>query len=232
MLENVLPSRFILFAWLAAAVMLALFIEDVSRARRRATRLVAVGALAVTTASLWPLLHPPSTRVTAPRFFVTSDVRRIPEGATAIVAPTRASSIVPMVWQLKADFRFLMPQGPVFTPDGWGNANVPLFTVINVVERDLPRSLFPIPDVCREIPASFSNGCLALARGPRLPRPVKGQAQGVLGGRIVYAGGFAFDTTGYTRPPASATRDEVNRARSPRTIRYSRETWLFDPAAL
>jgi len=66
-------------------------------------------------------------------------------------------------------------------------------------------------------------------RGPKLPRPVKGQAQGVMDGRIIYSCGFAFDTSGYDRPPATATRDVVNRARSPRTIRYCRETWLFEP---
>jgi hypothetical protein len=65
--------------------------------------------------------------------------------------------------------------------------------------------------------------------GPLLPRPVKGQAQGVIDGRIVYSCGYAFDTKGYIRPSPSAPRDEVDRARSPRTIRYCRETWLFDP---
>ena len=164
LLENILPSRFILFALLAAAVMLALFIEDVSRSLARGARLVAVALLAVTAASLWPVLHPPSTRVTAPPFFVTSAVRQIPEGATVAVTPTHASSIVPMVWQLKADFRFLIPGGAVFTPDGWGTPNTPLFIVINVIERDLPRSIFAIPDECRDAPTSFSDACLALTR--------------------------------------------------------------------
>jgi len=145
LLENILPSRFILFAWLAAGVMLALFVEHLTRSRSRRSQLLAAGALAVTVASLWPVLHPPSTDVTAPRFFTTSAVDQIPEGATAIVAPTHADSIVTMRWQLKSDFRFLMPQGPVFTPDGWGNPNVYLFTVINVVEGDLHRSPFYSP---------------------------------------------------------------------------------------
>lgn len=67
-------------------------------------------------------------------------------------------------------------------------------------------------------------------RGPDLPRPVKGQAQGVIDGKIVYACGFAFDKDGYERPAATATRDEVNQARSPRRLRYCHETWQFDPA--
>jgi hypothetical protein len=67
--------------------------------------------------------------------------------------------------------------------------------------------------------------------GPRMPRPVKGQAQGVIDGRIVYAGGFAFDRDGYQSPPVTAKREEVNAARWPRRIRYSRETWSFDPAS-
>jgi len=67
--------------------------------------------------------------------------------------------------------------------------------------------------------------------GPNLPRPVKGQAQGEIGGRIVYACGFAFNAEGYTRPPASATREEVNRLRWPRRLRYCREVWAFDPAS-
>jgi hypothetical protein len=163
-IENILPSRFILFAYLAAAVMLALFIEDVSRSAARPTRLLAVGALAVTAVSLWPELHPPSTRVTAPPFFTTAAIRQIPEGAVVAVAPTHASSIVPMVWQLKADFRFLMPEGAAFTPDGWGFPNTPLFIVINVIEGDLPRTIFAIPEACRDVPISFSDECLALTR--------------------------------------------------------------------
>ncbi len=65
--------------------------------------------------------------------------------------------------------------------------------------------------------------------GPRLPKRVKVQAQAVVDGRIVYSGGFAFDASGYTRPPTSATREEVMRLRTPRRIRYCRETWMFDP---
>ncbi|MBV8159424.1 MAG: hypothetical protein JO265_00725 [Acidimicrobiia bacterium] len=171
-LENILPSRYIVFAWLAAAVMLALFVEDVVGAGR-VTRVVAVAALAVAGVSVWPVLHPPSSPVTAPRFFVTADVRQIPDGATAIVAPTHASSIVPMVWQVKAGFRFALPQGPAFTPEGWGYPNVPLFIVINVLEGDLPRTLFPIPEVCRQIPASYSDGCLALTRADVKARNVR-----------------------------------------------------------
>jgi hypothetical protein len=165
LLENILPSRYILFAFLAAAVMVALLIEDLSRPAARRARPVAVALLALTVASLWPVLHPPSTRVTAPPFFTTSAVRQIPEGATVAVTPTHASSIVPMVWQLKADFRFLIPGGPVFTPDGWGTPNTPLFIVINAIERDLPRSILAIPDECRDAPTSFSEACLTLTRG-------------------------------------------------------------------
>jgi hypothetical protein len=67
--------------------------------------------------------------------------------------------------------------------------------------------------------------------GPNLPRPVKGQAQGVVDGRIIYACGFAFDRDGYDRPPATATQEQVNAARWPRRIRYSREAWSLDPTS-
>ena len=164
LVENILPSRFILFAFLAAAVMLAVLIEDLSRPTTRRTRLLALGALSVTAISFWPVLHPPVSRVTAPPFFVTDAVRQIPEGATAVVTPTHASSIVPMEWQLKADFRFRIRQGAVFTPEGWGTPNTTLFVVINVIEGELPRSILAIPDACRDAPMTFSNGCLALAR--------------------------------------------------------------------
>jgi hypothetical protein len=214
LLENILPSRYILFAWLAAAVMLALFVDDVVRSRRRRTRLLATGALAITAASLWPVLHPPSTRVVAPRFFVTSDVHQIPEGATAILAPTHASSIVPMVWQLKANFRFLIPQGTVFTPDGWGNPNETLFTVMNLTERDLPRSLFFIPDVCRDVPTSFSEGCLALARADLRSRNVRA---------IVL---------GRAKHEADLRRFFTQLVGAPPTRTSGVDLWRFDPPAI
>ena len=67
-------------------------------------------------------------------------------------------------------------------------------------------------------------------RGPNLPRPVKGQAQGQIGRRIVYACGFAFDTTGYERPAASLSREDLDQLMRPRQIRFCAETWMFDPA--
>jgi len=80
------------------------------------------------------------------------------------------------------------------------------------------------------------NSCLAdsivditWTRGPNLPRPVKGQAQGLLGDLIVYACGFAFDATDYQRPSSTATREEVNQIRWSRRLRYCRETWAFNP---
>jgi len=67
------------------------------------------------------------------------------------------------------------------------------------------------------------------ARGPNLPHPIKGQAQGVIDGRIVYAGGFAFDNTGYERPAATLSKAEVDPLMRPRQMRYCNEAWLFDP---
>ncbi|PYV12838.1 MAG: hypothetical protein DMG07_16160 [Acidobacteria bacterium] len=74
-------------------------------------------------------------------------------------------------------------------------------------------------------------GDLVWERGPNLPRPVKGQAQGVVEGKILYTCGFAFDHSGYTRPGPEAAQSEVDALMRPRQIRYCRETWLFDPTA-
>jgi len=68
-------------------------------------------------------------------------------------------------------------------------------------------------------------------RGPSLPHPIKGQAQGVVGGEILYAGGFAFDAEGYERPAATLTKQKVDPLMRPRQRRYSSEAWLYDPAS-
>jgi hypothetical protein len=137
-LEDILPSRLMVFAFLAAAVVVALFIDDVlERAKGRTVAWVGVGTVLL---SLLPVLTPPSSTVIAPSFFSTAAVEQVPAGATVLATPILGDSRVPMMWQYTAGFRFRLAQGAAFTKRGYGTPRTPLYRFVTAIEGGHPRA--------------------------------------------------------------------------------------------
>ena len=120
-LANMLPGRLMLYAFLLAAVLLAVFVDEMRR--RRATALAGALVVAAVAITLFPRLPFPSSPVSAPAFFTGAEVRRIPQDEVALVAPYVSSPVPddPMLWQALSGMRFRMPEGYYQGPDRDGH---------------------------------------------------------------------------------------------------------------
>jgi hypothetical protein len=122
LIEDVVPDRFALFMWLAAAVLVVLLLDDL-RARPLAGRRWLGGALvALALASVLPS-RTPSERVSAPR--VLTDARLLhavaPDARSVLVAPYSNGQLA-MYAQAASGFAYRIPDGGVFVPTRWGPA--------------------------------------------------------------------------------------------------------------
>jgi hypothetical protein len=135
-LNQALPDRLMLYAFLFAGLLFALFIDalparifpppltgegqgggfSLPRVRWRA------GVWGWTTVvlvivSLIPRLPYPVASVTVPAFFASAAAQRIPEGSVALIAPySRQWRAEAMVWQAASGMRFRMPEGDAIVP--------------------------------------------------------------------------------------------------------------------
>ncbi len=110
-LSNAYPGRLMLYVFLFAGFLLAMFV-DVMLASSARVRAVAVLACAAVILTLAPALPFPSTLVPVPDFFTTAVRDRVPEGSVALVAPyAYAWDDQAMVWQAAAGMWFRMPEG-------------------------------------------------------------------------------------------------------------------------
>jgi hypothetical protein len=121
-LTDVLPSRLGQYVFLALAVLLAVFVDEMLFDRRTSRMGLAASAAALLT--LLPLMPFPTTDASVPAFFTSAEVRRIPQGSTVLVAPYARdwNSVQPMLWQVAADMRFRLPEGYFLEPGPDGNA--------------------------------------------------------------------------------------------------------------
>jgi hypothetical protein len=119
-LANLLPSRLMLYAFLFAALLVAVFVEEMRR--RPATAAAGALLLAAAGAALFPRLPFPSTPVSTPEFFTRGAVRQIPQDEVALLAPYVRGAIPdePMLWQALSGMRFRMPEGYFQGPDRGG----------------------------------------------------------------------------------------------------------------
>jgi hypothetical protein len=116
-LANLLPGRLMLYAFLLAAMLVAVFVDDLRRTPRRAVAGgLLLGAAVVT---LFPRLPFPTSPVSTPAFFTGTAVRQIPQDEVALVAPFVSSPVPddPMLWQALSGMRFRMPEGYFQGPD-------------------------------------------------------------------------------------------------------------------
>lgn len=121
---EMLPSRLGQHVDLAAALLLAVFVDRaVVSGGPRARRAPALLALAAGVLLL-PLLPYPTTPSSTPAFFTSASVHRIPEGSTALVLPYSHDpwSSSAMLWQAEAGMRFTMPEGYFIGPGDGGRA--------------------------------------------------------------------------------------------------------------
>jgi hypothetical protein len=139
--QVLIGEELLAFTGIACAAMLALLVMFPRRVAGRSGRaLVAFGTAAAVFAALaaWPLafmlvgaallaLLPkvplPAVPLRPPLFFTSAEVRRIPEGSVALVAPfPSAQASRAMMWQAMADMHYRMPGGYFVGPDAQGMA--------------------------------------------------------------------------------------------------------------
>ncbi len=123
LLGSALPSRLFVYVDLAAALLLAVFADEVllaPRARVQAPwRAGAAALLALVVVSLLPV-RAGQAQLAVPAFFDASFDALVPDGSTVLVAPYShdGSTALPMVWQAEADMAFRMPEGYFVNVDG------------------------------------------------------------------------------------------------------------------
>ncbi len=125
LLENLLPGRISLVVGLFAAVLLAVFVDDLVRARRVRWRLGGAGLVALVVLS-WVPAGMRTTTIRTPTFFTTAAVDRIPAGSVVLVVPYTTGPLneQAVLWQANARMRFRIVNGWVIVPGPhWGGPN-------------------------------------------------------------------------------------------------------------
>jgi hypothetical protein len=120
--SNIIPSRVMLYAFLAAAMVLALFVDHVLR---EPGRVLAAGGVALVAALvlLLPRFDFPAAPHDDPQFFRGGgDAQRIAEGGDVLIAPfvNHPAIAEAETWQVIAGMRFRVPSGYFLQPDPQG----------------------------------------------------------------------------------------------------------------
>ena len=115
--SNILPSRLMVYFYLLAGLLIAVWLNDL-RTWRTGARWFGWLATAASLVLLLPALPYPSTPNAVPAFFSSPAASRIPAGSVALVVPfSAAADSRAMVWQAQTRMRFRMPEGYAFIPD-------------------------------------------------------------------------------------------------------------------
>ena len=120
-LNQALPDRLMMYAFLFAGLLFAIFIDALPHLSlprvRGSTGVAGWATVALVIVSLIPRLPYPAAPVMVPAFFATAAAERIPEGSVALIAPySRQWRAEAMVWQAASGMRFRMPEGDVIVP--------------------------------------------------------------------------------------------------------------------
>lgn len=120
LLDSLIPVRLSLYATLGAAMLVACLLDQWCSTRHHRV-LPPLAALTVL-ASLVPSGPIPARTPPVPTFFTNQrDLRTIPEGVAALVAPYPGPQApLAMLWQAEANMRFKMPGGYFLGPDSHG----------------------------------------------------------------------------------------------------------------
>ncbi len=133
LLKNIEPARFSLLVQLAAAIVLAVALDEIRGNRagnragataRPAVRSAAASLLAVVALlPLIPQLPLRTATVHVPKFFTSSAVRAIPQGSLILTYPySKSPQNDPMLWQSAANMRFRIFGGDAFVPTADGTS--------------------------------------------------------------------------------------------------------------
>jgi hypothetical protein len=128
LVDNVLPSRLMLFFYLMAGIGLAFFTQRLRRDMRGWQARAGLIAVAASLVPLLPAVPWPTTPNPIPSFFTSGAVKRIPQGSAALIVPFSTapgfqlgpgqdSATYPMLWQLASGMWFRMPEGSLIVPD-------------------------------------------------------------------------------------------------------------------
>ena len=118
--ENIVPDRFNLYIWLAAAALLVLLIDDLRSRPLRGSAALSVAVCAAALISVLPTLTP-SEAVSAPSVAANAATFRqiLPTAKTVLITPA-ADGQFAMYAQVEADFAYKIPDGAVFVPTAQG----------------------------------------------------------------------------------------------------------------
>jgi hypothetical protein len=116
-LNNILPGRLMLFGYLLVGLLLAIFIDTYLRKAPRRRLMLGTAVVAVALLPLLPSWPYPHTSAAVPAFFTSGDVRQVPDGSVALVAPfSHGAEATAMLWEAASGPRFRMPEGYGFLP--------------------------------------------------------------------------------------------------------------------
>lgn len=157
---NIVPGRVMLYAFLAASLLLAMFVDEMLRVRGP---MLAAGGVAL--AASFVLLLPRLDYIAAPHvdpafFQPGGDAQRIPEGASALLVPFVNHAVVAEseTWQVISGMRFRVPAGYFLQADPQA-ANTHL---TGPILRPLSRALVDI--VTSKGPPPLTDSLLAQMR--------------------------------------------------------------------
>jgi len=190
--SSIVPPRLAPYIYLTVAVLLGVFVGAFMSAGNWRLR---VGGLLATAAALLPLfpaLPYPAPPAYTPPFFLSGDVRRIPEGQVVLVAPfARQFNSDAMLWQAQSGMRFRMPEGYAWRPGPSRNpAPSKLQTQMAAIQ-----DATPAPPMTSELRNQLLADVYRQEVGTVIVGPVQGEAEmvslftTVLGSSPEYTGG-------------------------------------------
>jgi hypothetical protein len=158
-LNNVLPVRLMVVAYLALAVIVAIFLDRVLEAPRWKR----VGGLAVAAVALIPLIPTlpiESSQLDVPAFFTDGQAQRLPQTGSVLMTPYGVYLVdyPPELWEAVSDMAFKTQLGIVYTPGPGGSMVGP--------EMDpLGKELKAVGDFGKPAPASIPASLRAIYLG-------------------------------------------------------------------
>ena len=159
LLNNVLPVRLMVVAYLALGVIVAIFVDRVLEAPRWKR----VGGLAVAAVALIPLIPTlpiESSQLDVPAFFTDGQAQRLPKTGSVLMTPygVYLADYPPELWEALSDMAFKSQLGIVYTPGPRGNMEGP--------EMDpLGKELNAIGDFGKPAPTSIATSVRATYLG-------------------------------------------------------------------
>lgn len=135
LLQQILPARLMLYFYLFASVLLAVYVETMLTAGGRARQVALAALLAVAMVPLLPAWPYPYRQDERPVFFRSSMVDGVGEGGAVLVLPfSRADNSDAMLWQAESGMRFSMPEGNFVSKWGTGPGPTPLSNVAEAIQ--------------------------------------------------------------------------------------------------